>query len=200
MLKLILIVALSLLTLISCGRMGDPVPPEVLAPKAVKELKVTAGLHGVSLAWSGEVEDQRGKQLKESSGYVIQRKTITDVADIEDADIEFEDVGTVADTHVTELIRRQEEARTLRKPVHRVKIESDLTKYTFVDGNVQPGTTYFYIVTPVNQGGVEGGVDMAALVEFKGDNSTISMRPYVPPGSVAAAKDSESDTSGLGIK
>jgi hypothetical protein len=45
-------VAVAVLTLVACGKRGNPVPPEVRVPRAVSDLKATARHDGIELAWS----------------------------------------------------------------------------------------------------------------------------------------------------
>lgn len=158
----------------ACGRFGPPVPPEQVAPSQVGTLKVSGSADGLAFHWEAPKSDQRGKDLKQIDGYRIYRKPIEKAADISNADIPFEIVTTVADTHLVALQKAQEEARKAGRPAHRAKIDSSLTTFDYVDKGLKPGMSYLYKVIPFNQGGVEGDSYQLVKVLWRGESTEVS--------------------------
>lgn len=58
---------------ISCGRKGAPLPPEMVFPEAVEDLKADLSEEGVWLVWSFPRRNTNGWALKDLAGFIIYR-------------------------------------------------------------------------------------------------------------------------------
>ncbi|MBN8549474.1 MAG: hypothetical protein J0M12_09180 [Deltaproteobacteria bacterium] len=171
--KCLFVVAV-VLSLPACGRVGPPLPPEMLTPDEVQELKVTGTQEGVSFAWSAPREDQRGKELRDLEGYRIYRKKISRPADILDKSIEFDRVTDIADIHLIELEKERDLLRAAGRPSHRARVDKSLTEFSYVDKGVTAGSTYVYKVVGMNQGGLDSDSFKLVKVLWRGDSSEIT--------------------------
>ncbi len=174
-----------LLTMIAsagCGKYLPPIPPEMVAPKAVEALEASTTAEQVSLKWTSPEQDRRGKELQAIDGYTVQRKEIAARGDETNPNVEFVDLGFVKDSHVQVRERLRKEAREQGKIGRTVKAPAELTQFAFADSKVQNGKTYLYQVVPQNQGGVDGVVNQVVRVVFKGQESNVV---------ILAAKDVE---------
>lgn len=169
---------------LGCGRYKVPVPPEMVAPKPVDALTVTATEAGVVFAWKAPDEDQRGKELKSIEGYSIQRKTIAEKGDETNPKVRFETIGFVKDSHVEIRENLRAAARQEGKIGRTIESPEEYTKFTFVDSKTERNKTYLYQIVPQNQGGTDGGIRELARVTFKGAASDVAMVPFtdVPMG------------------
>ena len=174
--------ALALLAAAGCGKYLAPIPPEMVAPKAVESLEASTTPGQVSLKWRSPEQDRRGRELQSIEGYVVRRKELVARGDETNPNVEFTDLGFVKDMHIQARERLRKEARQQGKIGRTVKAPEDLTRFAFSDSKVQNGKTYLYQVVPQNQGGVEGVVKQVVRVVFKGDESNVV---------ILAAKDVE---------
>ena len=157
----------------SCGKMGPPVAPEMLAPEQVQALKVSGSQEGVTFSWESPKADQRGQALKTIDGYRIYRKHIQRSSDVTDESIAFDVVTEVKDTHLIELEKERENFRALGRPAHRAKVDKAFTLFNYTDRAVNAGNTYLYKVVPTNHGGVESSSFQLVKVLWRGDSSEI---------------------------
>src|SRR5437762_2859097 len=102
---------LSLTAVCACGRYLPPVPPEVVAPRAVRELAATAGPGSVTMTWQSPEVDRRSRELMNLEGYTVYRKVLTSAADVTNPDVPFENVTSIEDRSVAERERLRNEAR-----------------------------------------------------------------------------------------
>ena len=172
--RLVLIGFLVLATVV-CGRYKTPIPPEMLAPRAVDGLQIKGTAIGVSLAWTAPDEDRRGKELKSIQGYSIERKPLVQRGDETDPKVKFEKLGFVTDKHVQVREKLRAEARAAGKVGRTIESPEEHTKFSFMDSTAKLSSTYLYKVVPHNQGGIEGVVGQVARVTFKGEASDVLM-------------------------
>lgn len=163
------------LAVCSCGRYRPPLPPELLAPSGVENLVVTPSDAGVSFSWVAADTDRRGKELKSSEGFIVERKELVSRGDETDPTITFTKVGALSDKHVEEREKLRQEARAAGKVGRTIKSPEEYVKFSFTDSTPVKGRTYLYQVVPVNQGGTKGKVDTLAKVVFQGAQSAIVM-------------------------
>lgn len=168
------IVTLSVLAAAAgCGRMGPPVPPEMLAPEQVEALKVTGTQDGVNFAWESPKSDQRGEALKMIDGYRIYRKRVERAGDVTDESIPFEVVNEISDHHLIELEKERDKFRQAGRPAHRARVDKAFTVFNYTDRGVSSGNTYLYKVVPTNNGGVESQSFQLVKVLWRGDSSEV---------------------------
>jgi len=162
-----------LVCLAGCGRYIPPVPPEMLAPKAVQNLTIVPSANGVTLSWIAPEQDRRGKELKSADGYSIERKEIVKRGDETDPSIRFTEVGFVRDLHIEKREELRREARAAGKVGRNIKSPAEFTSFTFTDSTPQSGMTYIYQIVPTNQGGVKGQVGQVIRIAFQGAQSSV---------------------------
>jgi len=158
----------------ACGRYSAPQPPEYFAPRSVNSLQVSSSIEGVNLSWIAPERDLLGKPLKSIDGYYIYRREIILPTDIQRLDVDDELITTLSDNHLFVLRKLREEAIEKGMISRKVEVDKSLMTFSFIDKNVKPGNTYLYTVVPYNQGDVKGGTRSRALVNFRGDASTVS--------------------------
>src|SRR5690606_37532724 len=149
--------------------------PEAFSPQGVQELQVVYHAEGVSFAWKAPSDDLQGKELKTLNGYRIYRKEIVEREDLLAELSEYELIETIVDTHVEERERLREEARAAGRPARRIDAPSELTKFSYMDRNVEPGEVYAYRIVPFNQRDVEGLSPNIIRVLFRGASSEVSL-------------------------
>ncbi|MDZ4787199.1 MAG: hypothetical protein SGJ02_14090 [bacterium] len=162
-----------LLCFIACGRYVKPVPPEALAPEAVKDFQAVFAADGVSFNWKSSERDSRGKPLQSLEEYRIYRKELN----LEDSSIFSREgyflISTLGDKHLPLLLKLQMEARKDGKSPRNVQVPKDLLLFTFKDTGLIPGITYSYRIIGVNQNGVESDSDRVVKVLFNGNDSEL---------------------------
>jgi len=62
---------------VGCGKKGNPIAPEVAAPKTIANLTARSGPSGVILTWSRPTEYVGGSTLKDLASFVIFRKEVS---------------------------------------------------------------------------------------------------------------------------
>lgn len=159
----------------ACGRFGAPVPPEVVAPRAVEALAATAASDSVTITWNSPKLDRRSRELVSLDGYQVGRKVIADAKDVTNDEIPFETIGELTDRSVLERDRLRREAREQGLVGRKAKVPVELTTFTFTDREITSGTTYLYRITPINQEDVEGEVRQMVRVLFRGAESDVSI-------------------------
>jgi len=159
----------------ACGRYGPPLPPEVLAPKAVSGLHVQGEEAGIKFAWTAPRVDQRGKELKSLDGYRLYRKVLVRPSDATNKDVKFLLLATIEDHHVDLREEKRREARAQGKPVRRIQAPTNATKFEYSDRAVVRGITYLYKLVPFNQEDVESVTPSITTVSFDGANSQITL-------------------------
>lgn len=161
--------------IVGCGRYGNPLPPEMFTPQAVKDLEAKASLTGIELSWMAPSNNMKGDTLESIDGYFVwRRKQVTQAGEVED----FEQVATLEDNHLQIQQQLQEEARAKGKIARRVKVKDELKLFNWLDKDVEAGTTYYYRVIPFNQGDTEGEINKEVRVKFRGDTSEIQLMNY----------------------
>ena len=162
---------LSVCIVTACGKYAAPIPPEALAPEAVRsiEAKVTAGV--VSINWRAPDHDQRGQELKSIDAYQVGRYELVDDTHIDLSDSAFVTIGHIADAHILARDRLRSDARKQGKPGRRVDVADQQKHFSFHDRSIKPGKSYLYRVTPINQGGVAG--DISQYIKIKLQNGAL---------------------------
>lgn len=156
-----------------CGKYGKPLPPEVLAPAAVQSLEIRTEIEGVTFRWRSPDNDVRGEKLKSIDEYRVYRREIASGDALLKIGATYTLLTTIPDTHLSEKKRLQDEARAAGKIGRKISVDESLSQFEFSDRSLRPGTTYLYRITPVNQGGTEGGGMMLVKVLFRGDTSLV---------------------------
>ena len=166
----VFLVAFFICVSIGCGKYARPLTPESVSPAAVNNLQVQGTLEGVNFSWNSPQTDRRGKELKDLSGYTVERKTLVNAADAVDSSVEFEELTTLEDVSIPTLLKEKERLRADEKPSHRAKIDGTLREFHYTDDSVTPGTQYLYRVVPQSYYG-DGDVVQFVRVLFRGDAS-----------------------------
>ena len=169
-----LLVLTLLVVLTGCGRYRVPFTPDELAPKAIRDLKVTGEQDGILFTWYAPEIDRRGKELKSLEGYRIQRKELLRRGDETNTEVKFEDVGFVPDNHIELRDELRKKARAEGKIGRTVQAPAESTVFAFKDISPKEGRKYLYQIVPENQGGVEGVVQQLPKVLFRGTQSEIT--------------------------
>lgn len=171
----------AVLMLSGCGRMKPPLPPEVFAPVAPKEVQVQAGLRGITFEWESPRKDRQGDELDSLDGYAILRRSVEEasIADSSGNKTEelFEQIGFVADESIDVRDSLRDEERAAGKSARRVDAPKEKLQHNFIDTRVEPGKRYQYLVVAVNQGGVAGKIDQSFQLTFRGESSEILTQP-----------------------
>lgn len=166
----ILVLSFCVSAILSCGRYGKPLAPELFSPEAVQDLRAEASLEGFKILWTAPDSDVRGEELKSLDGFIISRKELKSKEETD-----FEKVGTVQDTYIKSLQKLKKEARAAGKPTRKIKIDEKLKMLEFFDKDLTPGSIYLYKIVPFNQGDVKGAVKQNIRLIFRGDNSEIEI-------------------------
>lgn len=170
-----LLLILGLLTVNGCGKYGPPVPPEALSPRPVQALTVSASAQGVKFTWSAPDSDQRGEELKSLDGYNVYRSEIDPLAAPADRNLaDYQLIGTINDTHLAILQSLREQAIASGKPTRKIKVDSALKNFEFLDNKVGAKKVYLYKVVPFNQGSVEGQFNQFVKVLYNAEGSEIT--------------------------
>ena len=72
-----LLFCITVLSIVACGKKGDPRAPEMAIPETIRDLKVQVERRGVVLTWSRPRRYVDGKKLRDLAGFVIFRKEIS---------------------------------------------------------------------------------------------------------------------------
>lgn len=89
----ILVLGLGLLLMTACGKKGPPVPPEIVPPPAVTDLKAQITGNSLVLTWTGMVKTKAKRAI---SGYIVYRsKQKLSAESCEKCPILFEKATTV---------------------------------------------------------------------------------------------------------
>ncbi len=172
-----------------CGKFGNPLPPEAFSPRAVQNLQVFPELNGVKLTWNSPRDDLRGQELKTLDGYQVERKDILKASDVINSDIEFSILKELEDKSVKLREEQRELAREQGMPARKIKSESELEYFEFLDTEIEPGKEYLYKITPLNQGGIKGQVAQQVRVLFRGVSSVVTIIDSSKVGELAAEGD-----------
>ena len=112
-------------------------------------------------------------ELRSIDGYRIERKTVEKPSDVVDSEVEFELIAEIPDSHLVELAKLKEQARSEGKITRKVSVDPKLSSFSFLDKTVTPGQRYVYQVVPTNNGGVKGARGKLLQVLFRGETSEI---------------------------
>jgi hypothetical protein len=159
--------------LCSCGRYLPPVPPERLAPKPLEFVDLVPLDNGIKFSWLSPTEDLQGEELKYLDEYRVYRKETTSLKDIQDEDIPWQLMQTIPETALKLLQQKRDEARSVGKPVRRVKLGEEERKVWYEDLSVERDRVYVYKV--VTQSSRFGEIEPKRLVKvvFRGLESDI---------------------------
>ncbi|MDD7474167.1 MAG: hypothetical protein SPJ04_03210 [Bdellovibrionota bacterium] len=174
------VLCLSSIMVSSCGKYAPPIPPEVLAPKAVYDIEAMAYERGVVLKWKGNTDDKRSKELKTMNGYYVERACLQD-DDLLNASIDsnvstkldYKVLSIVNDNQVSIREKLREDAKNRGESSRRVKVPSEKLKFNYVDSTIKYNDLCYYKITPFNQGNVRGDESSPIKVKFKGQDSFI---------------------------
>jgi hypothetical protein len=108
----------------SCGKKGDPRPPELAMPQTIKDLKARPDKSGIALTWSRPRAYVDGKELRDLAGFVIFRKELS--KSCPDCPAPYRELATV---------NVEDQERFVQKK-----------QYGFVDQEIRPQTVYRYRV------------------------------------------------------
>lgn len=75
--KFLLLVAMVALAGTACGKKGNPIAPELAAPKTITNLTARSDPKSVILTWSRPTEYVGGASLKDLASFVIFRKEVS---------------------------------------------------------------------------------------------------------------------------
>ncbi len=120
----------------ACGRKGPPVPPESFYPGPVLRLSANGTSEGVALNWLAPSRTQNGRTLKDLASFSIRRR-------ITDSEEDFTELSTL-------------EAKPVAPQQLPAGVAAAGEEYAYLDKTVEPGTTYDYIVVPLNTQQNEG--------------------------------------------
>lgn len=171
----VVVTMLSTSLLCGCGRFMEPIAPEMVAPKSVESLEVTAKEEGMFFVWYTPEKDRRGKELKFIDGYSVERKEIVERGDETDPDVKFYELAFIPDTSIEVREELREKAREEGKIGRKIQAPGELKQFSFLDPTVEKGRTYLYQIIPQNQGGVEGLVKQTIKVKFDGLLTDVSL-------------------------
>ncbi len=91
--KILLFVAMLALGGAACGKKGNPIAPEVAAPKTIANLTARSDPSGVILTWTRPTEYVNGSTLKDLASFVIFRKEVS--ASCPDCPVPYRQLTTV---------------------------------------------------------------------------------------------------------
>ena len=134
---------------ISCGRKTAPEAPEFRAPKVVTEFQLKGLRKGILLSWQAPTQNLKDDDLIALEGFAIMRR-------------EYELAGN-------------DDFEFLAN----VRPNSKSNSYTYIDTNAISGKTYDYTVAAINNDGVEGQIEIIGRVNFQGEDSKVTITPYV---------------------
>ena len=135
----------------ACGKKGAPRPPEALAPGPVQFLSGKALVDSIVLEWQAPESNASGDPLSDLQRYVVKRSDY-----LKEEAPDFEELGEIL-------------ADEVPKPAS----STVPAQIRFVDGTVEAGRKYEYIVVGENESGVEGGAVNVVRVTFIGESSII---------------------------
>lgn len=159
--------------LMGCGLEGPPLPPEDFAPKDVTILETKTDAEGVILRWRSPDVDSKGDPLESLEGYIVYKREAPDILAWDRSNSEFTELTRISDPALAEVMELRKKAREEKKLSRKIKVPEERKFFEFKDKNVQKGKTYFYKVTPYNQGGVAGKASDFVKVLFNDDTSEI---------------------------
>ncbi len=156
----------------ACGLYKAPLAPEYFAPLEVNELLVAAEDQKVIITWRASEQDRRNENLKQIDGYRVERKgPIKDTN--KKSEFDYEELTFIPDQHLA--IERELKDQAIEKGEisRKVKAEDRYYSFSFEDSKLEKGATYFYKITPINQGDVKGQVKQLIVIEFNGIESKV---------------------------
>ena len=131
----VLLFFIAALFLVSCGLKGPPLPPEVVVPDRVADLKVKLTDGGVALTWTMPVVNTDGTDLTDLVGFKVLRKDVPDKdVDCPPCTGKFEEIADF----------------TLSVPGKAVIANGTVL---FSDTSLSPSITYTYVVVSYNSAG-----------------------------------------------
>jgi hypothetical protein len=75
----LILISLAFLSMLACGKKGNPRAPELTVPEAITNLKAKAEKDGIVLTWSRPLNYVDGKTLEDLAGFLVFRKDISGV-------------------------------------------------------------------------------------------------------------------------
>jgi len=126
--KILIFVALLALAGSGCGKKGNPLAPELAAPKTISNLTARSSPSGVLLTWSRPTEYVDGSALKDLASFVIFRKEVS--SSCPDCPVPYRQLTTV---HVEDRQRfsqqkqyRYDDQEVRPKAIYRYRVSSQL--------------------------------------------------------------------------
>jgi len=167
------LVLVASMTIVSCGRKGDLIPPGTVIPAQVMDLHAEPREGTVVLAWTMPSENVDGTPLGDLAGFDVLRAAIPQGQ--EDCGCEYAMVGTV----------------DLEMPGGAVVIGRRVAWSDPATG-IEPDQRYGYRVVPFNSGGYRGPESNTAKLTFLPP-------PPAPSGVVASPADKSVELSWEGV-
>jgi hypothetical protein len=193
----ILIICCVISTL-SCGRYGKPLPPEKFSPSTVTDLEVIPEEKSINFHWTAPQTDTRGEELMKLKGYRIYRRTLLASDKLLDPKAEYNLLFTVEDRSIEKLEELREEAIKELKTSRKIALTKEERASKYTDDTVLQGESYLYKIVPFNHRWVDGDVDTIVKVDFKGAGSSIEKIPFESlEKEVEEKKDEPADDSSL---
>jgi len=173
----LLLIYFFVLLVAGCGKYGPPLPPEVFAPAPVNNLEAVAAPDGILISWFAPQVDRRGRELTAIEGYRVFR--MDDVFGTQEPEREarpsdYEELDFIPDSHIEVREQLRKEARERGEIARRVRVDAELTTFSYFDSSVQAGHSYIYKIVPFGRG-AEGDVNRMIQVLFRGETSDISL-------------------------
>ncbi len=126
--KVLLIAAMLAVAGMGCGKKGNPLAPELAAPKTITNLTARSGPNGVILTWSRPTEYVDGSSLKDLASFVIFRKEVS--SSCPDCPVPYRQLTTV---NVEDRQRfsqqkqyRYDDQEVRQKAIYRYRVSSQL--------------------------------------------------------------------------
>jgi hypothetical protein len=126
--KRFLVLALVLVAVGSCGKKGDPRPPELATPKTITDLRARSAPGGIVLTWERPTEYVDGSALKDLASFVIFRKEVSQSCP--DCPVPYRQLTTVyvedRDKFAQKKQYRYDDQEVRPKAIYRYRISSQL--------------------------------------------------------------------------
>lgn len=126
--KRFLVIALLLVAAGSCGKKGDPRPPELATPKTITDLRARSAPAGIVLTWERPTEYVDGSALKDLASFVIFRKEVSQSCP--DCPVPYRQLTTVyvedRDKFAQKKQYRYDDQEVRPKAIYRYRVSSQL--------------------------------------------------------------------------
>lgn len=126
--KRFLVIALLLVAAGSCGKKGEPRPPELATPKTITDLRARSAPAGIVLTWERPTEYVDGSALKDLASFVIFRKEVSQSCP--DCPVPYRQLTTVyvedRDKFAQKKQYRYDDQEVRPKAIYRYRVSSQL--------------------------------------------------------------------------